>query len=114
MLFGPAQGVKLVLLLRLSPLFPFNILNYALGVTTIGFWEYVGASWLGMIPGTVAFVALGGAGRAAADAAASGGVEPAKLALYAVGAAATLAVTKLASDAASRALKEQEEASEAH
>lgn len=108
----PPQGVKLVLLLRLSPLFPFNILNYALGLTTVGFWQYVGASWLGMIPGTVAYVALGGAGRAAADAAASGGVELTKLALYGVGAAATLAVTKLASDAASKALKEQEQAGE--
>ena len=41
------QGFKLVLLLRLSPLFPFNILNYALGITSMPFLEYVTASWAG-------------------------------------------------------------------
>ena len=105
-----SQGARLVLLLRLSPLFPFNILNYALGLTGISFWEYVGASWAGMLPGTFAYVFLGGAGRAAADAAVSGGagVQPAQLLLYGIGAVATLAVTKLAADAASKALQEEQ------
>ncbi len=104
------QGLKLVLLLRLSPLFPFNLINYALGVTNVGFWEYVAASWAGMLPGTFAFVFLGGAGRVAADAAGSGSSpQPAQLLLYGVGAAATLAVTKLAADAASKALEEEKE-----
>ncbi len=100
-----------MLLLRLSPLFPFNLLNYALGITSIGFVEYVVASWAGMLPGTFAYVFLGGAGRAAADAA-TGSLQPAQLALYAIGAAATLAVTKLAADAASKALQEQQEQEE--
>ncbi len=93
------------MLLRLSPLFPFNLLNYALGVTTIGFWEYTGASWIGMLPATFAYVFLGGAGRVAADAATSGSPQLFQLALYAVGAVATLAVTKIAADAASKALQ---------
>ena len=61
----------------------------------------------GMLPGTFAYVFLGGAGRVAADAAASGGtsLQPVQLLLYAVGVAATLAVTKLAADAASKVLE---------
>eukprot|EP00775_Hariotina_reticulata_P006553 gene6553-6781_t len=45
------DGAKLVLLLRLSPLIPFSLLNYFLGVTKVGFTEYALASWLGMLPG---------------------------------------------------------------
>ena len=64
----------------------------------------------GMLPGTFAYVFLGGAGRVAADAAASGGasLQPIQLLLYGVGAVATLAVTKLAADAASKALEMEE------
>ena len=63
-----------------------------------------------MLPGTFAYVFLGGAGRVAADAAASGGasLQPIQLLLYAIGAVATLAVTKLAADAASKALEMEE------
>jgi uncharacterized membrane protein YdjX (TVP38/TMEM64 family) len=86
--------------------FPFNLLNYALGATSISLLQYVGASWLGMIPGTCAYVLLGGAGRAAAAAATSNSTNTTQLLLYGVGAAATLAVTKLVSDAASKALNE--------
>jgi uncharacterized membrane protein YdjX (TVP38/TMEM64 family) len=53
------QGFKMVLLTRLSPVFPFNLLNYAFGLTRVRFWVYVLASWLGMIPGTVMYVYLG-------------------------------------------------------
>jgi uncharacterized membrane protein YdjX (TVP38/TMEM64 family) len=70
------QGMKVVFLLRLSPLFPFNLLNYALGVTSIPFFQYALASWLGMLPGTFAYVFLGGAGRVAADAVSSGSLQP--------------------------------------
>lgn len=103
-----SEGMKIVFLLRLSPLFPFNLLNYALGLTGISLWQYVIASWAGMLPGTIAYVFLGGAGRAAADAARSGSLQPAQLLLYFVGAAATLAVAKVAADAASRQLQAQE------
>jgi len=47
------QGFKIVLLTRLSPVFPFNLLNYAFGLTKISFWKYALGSWLGMIPGTI-------------------------------------------------------------
>lgn len=53
------SGFKIVLLLRLSPIFPFNLLNYALGVTRVRLRDYVMASWLGMLPGTFLYVYLG-------------------------------------------------------
>jgi uncharacterized membrane protein YdjX (TVP38/TMEM64 family) len=54
-----AQGFRVVLLLRLSPLFPFNLLNYALGLTRVRPGDYVLASVLGMFPGTLLYVYLG-------------------------------------------------------
>src|SRR5262249_20658792 len=54
-----AQGFKIVLLLRLSPIFPFNLLNYALSLTRVRFRDYALASWIGMFPGTVMYVYLG-------------------------------------------------------
>lgn len=101
-----AQGAKIVLLLRLSPLVPFSLLNYALSLTNIPLGSYIGASWAGMLPGTIAYVALGGAGKAAAETAAGVGNSPLQLVLYGVGALATLGATVLISRAASQALKE--------
>jgi membrane protein DedA with SNARE-associated domain len=46
------QGPKLVFLLRLSPLVPFNLSNYFYGLTAVNFWPYVLASWIGTLPGT--------------------------------------------------------------
>ena len=54
-----AEGWKIVLLTRLSPVFPFTLLNYAFGLTRVKLSHYVLASWLGMIPGTVMYVYLG-------------------------------------------------------
>jgi uncharacterized membrane protein YdjX (TVP38/TMEM64 family) len=54
-----AQGFKVVLLLRLSPLFPFNVLNYALGLTRVPLRTYALASLIGMFPGTLLYVYLG-------------------------------------------------------
>lgn len=53
------KGWLIVLLTRLSPIFPFNLLNYALGITQVRFTHYVLASWVGMIPGTVLYVYFG-------------------------------------------------------
>ncbi len=86
------EGWKIVGLLRLSPVFPFNLLNYLLGVTRVSLRDYVLASWIGMMPGTVMFVYLGsvfgtavsGQGRQR---------TPAEWALYGVGLVATIAVT---------------------
>jgi uncharacterized membrane protein YdjX (TVP38/TMEM64 family) len=52
------SGFKIVLLTRLSPLFPFNLLNYALGITKVSLKDYSLAS-IGMIPGKVMYVYLG-------------------------------------------------------
>ncbi|QLE56163.1 TVP38/TMEM64 family protein [Nostoc sp. TCL26-01] len=52
------EGWKIVLLTRLSPLFPFNLLNYAFGVTQISLKDYTLGS-LGIIPGTVMYVYIG-------------------------------------------------------
>jgi uncharacterized membrane protein YdjX (TVP38/TMEM64 family) len=53
------SGFKIVLLLRLSPVFPFNFLNYALGLTRVSLRSYVLASFIGMLPATFLFVYLG-------------------------------------------------------
>lgn len=62
---------------------PFLIHPLAPGLTEVSLTQYTLASWIGMLPGTFAYVYLGGAGRAAVDAAgASNGVPPEKLALW--------------------------------
>ncbi|XP_022722785.1 uncharacterized protein LOC111279963 isoform X3 [Durio zibethinus] len=53
------SGFKIVLLLRLVPLLPFNMLNYLLSVTPVPIGEYMLASWLGMMPITLALVYVG-------------------------------------------------------
>lgn len=52
------EGFKIVLLTRLSPIFPFNVLNYAMGLTSVSLKDYVLAS-IGMLPGTIAYVYFG-------------------------------------------------------
>lgn len=52
------EGFKIVLLTRLSPIFPFNLLNYAFGVTCVSLKDYVIGS-IGMIPGSILYVYLG-------------------------------------------------------
>jgi len=100
------DGRRIVFLLRLSPVFPFNLLNYALGLTRIGFADYAIAC-LGMIPGTVLYVYIGALGGRAAVAA-SGGAETTALtwAVWIVGLAATAVATVLITRAARRALDE--------
>ena len=55
------REVFVVLLTRLSPLFPYNLLNYAWGISSVRISRYVLASWIGMIPGTLLYVYLGAA-----------------------------------------------------
>jgi uncharacterized membrane protein YdjX (TVP38/TMEM64 family) len=66
------QGAKLIFLLRLSPVIPFNLSNYLYGLTGVKFWPYLLASWIGMMPGTFLYVYIGTAGKAAVAAAAGG------------------------------------------
>jgi uncharacterized membrane protein YdjX (TVP38/TMEM64 family)/rhodanese-related sulfurtransferase len=60
-----SEGWRFVAFVRLVPLFPFNLLNYALGLTRIPFLAYVLASWVFMLPGAIAYTWLGYAGREA-------------------------------------------------
>jgi len=60
-----SEGWRFVAFVRLVPLFPFNLLNYALGLTRIPFWHYVIASGVCMLPGAIAYTYLGYAGREA-------------------------------------------------
>jgi uncharacterized membrane protein YdjX (TVP38/TMEM64 family) len=53
------EGFKVVVLTRLSPVFPFSLVNYAFGLTGVGVGPYVLGSWLGMLPGTLLYVYLG-------------------------------------------------------
>jgi uncharacterized membrane protein YdjX (TVP38/TMEM64 family) len=104
------QGAKLVFLLRLSPVIPFNLSNYFYGLTSVKFWPYVLASWIGMMPGTFLYVYIGTAGKAAVSAAAGG--EAIKhgwqyWAFMSVGLAATIIVTIWVTKIARDALKSQ-------
>jgi uncharacterized membrane protein YdjX (TVP38/TMEM64 family)/rhodanese-related sulfurtransferase len=60
-----SEGWRFIAFVRLVPVFPFNLLNYALGLTRIPFLAYVVASWLFMLPGAIAYTWLGYAGREA-------------------------------------------------
>ena len=101
------QGRRIVFLLRLSPAFPFNLLNYALGLTSVRFLDYLVAS-CGMLPGTLLYVY---SGKAVGDVAAlAGGAARERgasdYALLAVGLLATAVVTTIVTRIARRALAE--------
>jgi uncharacterized membrane protein YdjX (TVP38/TMEM64 family) len=99
------QGFKIVLLTRLSPVFPFNLLNYAFSLTKVSFRDYILASWLGMLPGTVLYVYLGTLAGDLAELLA-GNVErpPEYYVLLVVGLAATVLVTVYVTRLARQAL----------
>ncbi len=103
------RGFKIVLLLRLSPLFPFNLLNYGLGLTRVRLRDYVFASWLGMLPGTALYVYLGSAVTSATELLggnpqAAAAATPARQVLFWAGLAATLIATVLITRVARQAL----------
>ena len=95
------EGWKIVLLTRLSPVFPFTLLNYAFGLTRVKLSHYVLASWIGMMPGTVMYVYLGslvnvGAGHRQRT--------TGEWVLYGVGLLATIVVTVFVTRLARKAL----------
>lgn len=99
------EGMKIVILTRLSPVFPFNLLNYAFGLTTVTVRDYLVGSLVGMLPGTLMYVYVGSlvtnvtelaAGRAA------GGIG--QQLFYFAGLAATIGVTIYVTRVAKRAL----------
>lgn len=83
------EGWRFVAFVRLVPLFPFNLVNYAFGVTRIRLGEYVVASFVCMAPGALAYTYLGYAGREAASGQA-GAIHKALLALALLAAVALL------------------------
>lgn len=95
------EGFKLMLLLRLSPLFPFALSNYLYGVTSVRFVDYFWGTILGFLPGTMAYVYSGEVGKALTlD---SGNAQP--WYVYAVGLAVIVGALKVASDVAAKAVE---------
>merc|ERR1712071_203554 len=102
------EGFKLMLLLRLSPLFPFALSNYLYGASSIQFVPYFFGTLLGFAPGTFAYVYAGRIGKAlTVDVATS---EP--WYVYAGGMAAVVLLLKVASDVASGMIEAMEEEGE--
>jgi uncharacterized membrane protein YdjX (TVP38/TMEM64 family) len=102
------EGLKIVLLTRLSPIFPFNLLNYALGITGVSLQDYFIGS-VGMIPGTIMYVYIGSlAGNLALIGTESQPTNPTiTWIIRIVGFIATVAVTIYVTRIAKKALEEE-------
>jgi uncharacterized membrane protein YdjX (TVP38/TMEM64 family) len=99
------EGWKIVLLTRLSPVFPFNLLNYSFGLTKVNLKHYVLASWIGMIPGTIMYVYIGSLAGDLASLGDSGRTRTTgEWILYGVGLLATIVVTVFVTRLAKKAL----------
>ncbi|MBF2016228.1 MAG: TVP38/TMEM64 family protein [Rivularia sp. T60_A2020_040] len=103
------NGFKIVFLTRLSPIFPFNLLNYAFGVTQVSLKDYILGS-IGMIPGTVMYVYMGSLIGNIAMKNPSIPISPeaqfAQMLLQGIGLIATIFVTIYIAKVAKKALKE--------
>ena len=102
------QGFKMVLLTRLSPVFPFVLLNYLLGLTAVRTASYVLANLIGMLPATFLFVYIGAAARDAIAGEAGAAASFYQQLLKYVGLAATVAVVAMVTRIARKALREAE------
>jgi len=102
------EGLKIVLLTRLSPIFPFNLLNYAYGITGVSLQDYVIGS-VGMIPGTIMYVYIGSlAGSLATIGTEAQPANPTvQWAIRIIGFIATVAVTLYVTKVARKALEEE-------
>ena len=102
------EGLKIVLLTRLSPIFPFNLLNYAYGVTGVSLKDYAIGS-VGMIPGTIMYVYIGSlAGNLATIGTEAQPANPAvQWTIRIVGFIATVAVTLYVTKIARQALENE-------
>jgi len=105
------EGWKIVGLTRLSPVFPFNLLNYAYGLTKVSLRDFFLASWIGMLPGTVMYVYIGSLVGDLARLGTGGRTRTtAEWALYVVGFMATAMVTIYVTRIARSALNKTTEA----
>lgn len=104
------EGFKIVALLRLSPVFPFNLLNYSLGLTKVRFLHYFAAS-IAMLPGTLLYVYYGAAAGSLAAAIGGVGGKTEKGAgdwvVLGLGLVATVAVTTYVTRLAGKALRQE-------
>ncbi|MDD9953491.1 MAG: TVP38/TMEM64 family protein [Candidatus Woesearchaeota archaeon] len=98
------EGWKIVGLVRLSPIFPFNLLNYAFGLTKVKLRDYFFASFAGMIPGTVMYVYIGSLAGNLLHLGAERTRTAGEWTLYGVGLLATVIVTVYVTKIARRAL----------
>ena len=94
------EGWKIIFLARLSPIIPFFLLNYALGLTKIRLHTYIISSWAGMIPGTVLYTYIGSLGKTILTAKRS----PIDWVYLGIGLIATVSVTVLISRIAKKSL----------
>lgn len=102
------EGWKIVGLARLSPMFPFNLLNYAFGLTDIPLRDYFLASWVGMIPGIIMYVYIGTlAGDLARIGSGPAIRTPGRWAFEIIGFGATIAVTLYVTRIARNALRQK-------
>jgi uncharacterized membrane protein YdjX (TVP38/TMEM64 family) len=104
------QGFKMVLLCRLSPIFPFILLNYFLGLTSVRTGAYVLGNLLGMIPANFVFVYIGATAHDAVAGPPESSLDFYQQALKYLGLAATLLVFTAITRIARRALREAERA----
>jgi uncharacterized membrane protein YdjX (TVP38/TMEM64 family) len=100
------QGFKMVVLLRLSPVFPFSLLNYLLALTAVPTRAYILANLLGMVPGALLYVYIGAAAR---DAIAGETADFYREVFKYVGLLATIAVVVIVTRVARKALSEAEQ-----
>jgi uncharacterized membrane protein YdjX (TVP38/TMEM64 family) len=104
------QGFKMVLLCRLSPIFPFILLNYFLGLTSVRTGAYVLGNLFGMIPANFVFVYIGATAHDAVAGPAEASLDFYQQAIRYLGLAATLVVFAVITRMARRALREAERA----
>ncbi len=102
------EGFKMVLLSRLSPVLPFTLLNYLLGLTKVRTGSYLLANLIGMLPGTFLYVYIGATARDALSGAAGNATIYRQIFKY-VGLLATIAVVLLLTRTARRAMAETQE-----
>jgi uncharacterized membrane protein YdjX (TVP38/TMEM64 family) len=98
------EGFKLMVLLRLSPIFPFSLSNYLYGASSVGFWQYFFGTMIGFAPGTIAYVYSGDIGKAL-----TGGGDAKPWYIYAGGLLFVAGLLKLVADVATTTIREMEE-----
>jgi uncharacterized membrane protein YdjX (TVP38/TMEM64 family) len=103
-----SNAFKVVALSRLSPVVPFGVINYTFGASDIRFGRYLAATFLGGIPLTLIDAYIGSAAHGLADLLTGGGHETARVATFAAGIAASVALVWIVHRAARRALGEAE------